>query len=82
MRSVDMEYGLASRRDALYLFIRGGQVHCPARGDVGVEACLECRHVRGLSGRAGGVVVCDFDAGLLAPFDPGIPRGWTGRAKR
>jgi hypothetical protein len=82
MRSVDMEYGLASRRDARNLFIRGGRVHCPAEGDIGVEICLECRHLRGLSGRQDGVVVCDFDADLLAPFDPGIPRGWTGRAKR
>jgi len=82
MRSVDQEYGFVPRRSPQNLFIRGGQIHCPARGEVGLEVCLVCRHMRGLAGDGDGAVVCDSHADIPIPFDPGVPRGWTGRSRR
>lgn len=82
MRSVDMEYGLASRRDAQNLFIRGGRVQCRERGDIGVETCLGCRHLRGFAGGEEGVVICDHDPDLMTSFVPGMPREWERRSRR
>jgi hypothetical protein len=82
MRSLDMEYGFVPRRDPRSLSIDGGQVQCPSRGEVGVETCLACRHMRGLAGDHEGVVICDFHADMMTAFDPGQPQGWSRRTKR
>jgi hypothetical protein len=77
-----MEYGLVPRRNPQNLLIHGGAIQCPSRGDVGVEVCLWCRHMRRLTGGDDGSVVCDFHADTMSLYDPGIPRGWTGGPKR
>jgi hypothetical protein len=37
-------------RDFLVLYLDRSTVHCPTRGDVDLELCLACPHLRGLAG--------------------------------
>ena len=82
MRSVDMEFGLVPRRDHQGLPIQGGRVSCPAQGEIGVEACLGCWHLRGISHDEEGVVICELHLDRMVPYVPGKPRDWDQRPKR
>jgi hypothetical protein len=82
MRSMDMEYGFVPPRDGKTLQIQGGRVGCPSRGDVGIEVCLACRHLRGITGAGHGVVVCDVHADLMLPYDRRTPADGVRRSGR
>ena len=82
MRSMDMEYGFVPPRDGQALQIQGGRVGCPWRGEVGIEVCLACRHLRGITGAGHGVVVCDVHADLMLPYDRRAPDGRVHRQVR
>ena len=83
MRSVDMEYEFVPRRDGQALQVsRAARVGCPSRGDVGIEVCLACRHLRGITGAGHGVVVCDEHAELMLPYDGRAPDGRVRRSGR
>ena len=60
MRFLDWEYNLTPRSGPQFLSIDDGQVFCPQHGEIDVERCFTCAHMRSIRSESDPAVECDF----------------------